>query len=141
MIDALINLVDALIQLFLAVWHVAIGILSMVATPPVLPMLLWVAFWLFAVDWVRLRTILLKGGWVAVLLIGLMTILIWGAVAPPATGSHSVLGLQVSNFVGKTVYVTCLFFITALCGVLQLTGCCEPVRRGPERAGQPPQEH
>ena len=139
MIDALVNLVDALIQLFLAIWQVVVGILGVMATPPVLPMLLWIAFWLFAVDWTRLRSILLKGGWVAILLIGLMVILIWGVVAPPPTGYHSVLGLHVSNFVGKTVYVTCLFFITALCGVLQLTGCCELVRRFPENAVQPPE--
>ncbi len=126
MVDALANLVAALLHLLAALWFFVVSVLAVVATSPVLPLALWVAFWLFAVDWTRVRELLLRGAWVAVLLILLVTILVWGVVAPPAAGYHSVLGVHVSNFVGKTVFVTCLVCIAALCGFLQLTGWCEP---------------
>ena len=35
--------------------------------------------------------------------IGLIAVLVWGVVAPPAEGVHNFLGLKLSNFVGKTV--------------------------------------
>lgn len=91
---------------------------------PLLPLLTWIGFWLFAVNWVRYRQVLLSGGWVGVVLIGLMTILIWGAIAPPPGGAHHILGLSLSNYVGKTVYVTSLFVIMLLCGSVQLSGAC-----------------
>ena len=43
----------------------------------------WIAFWVGAVNWVRLRNILLSGGWIGVVLIALMAVLVWGSIAPP----------------------------------------------------------
>ncbi|MEX2286939.1 MAG: hypothetical protein WD648_07615 [Planctomycetaceae bacterium] len=97
---------------------------------PYLPLVAWVVFWLFAVDWVRLWQILRwrSGGWVGLVLIGLLAVLVWGTVSPPEAGTHSFLGLSVSNYVGKTAYVTMLFCIMLLCGSIQLSGllgdCC-----------------
>jgi hypothetical protein len=34
------------------------------------------------------------------------------------------VGLSLSNYVGKTVYVTALVCIMFLCGSVQLSGCC-----------------
>ena len=53
-----------------------------------------------------------------------LTILVWGVVAPPELGAHNLQGLTVSNFVGKTVYVTAIVVITMLCGSVQLSGLC-----------------
>lgn len=92
---------------------------------PWTPLIAWVAFWTLAVNWVQLRTWLLKGGWIGLVLLGLATVLVWGVVAPPESGVHSLLGLKVSNFVGKTVYVTTLIVIMLLCGSTQLSGCCD----------------
>lgn len=91
---------------------------------PLLPLLAWIGFWLFAVNWVRLRQVLLSGGWIAMALMGLLAILIWGAISPPPDGAHHLLGLSLSNYVGKTVYVTSLFVIMLLCGSVQLSGAC-----------------
>lgn len=118
MLDVLTNAVTLLV----AVWHLAISLLALVM--PWTPLIGWLAFWLFAVDWVKLRAVLLQGGWIGVLAIGLMTILIWGLIAPPETGFHHLLGLTLSNFVGKTVYVTALLAIMFLCGSVQLSGAC-----------------
>lgn len=91
---------------------------------PLTPLVLWVAFWLFGVNWVKLRSVLLSGGAIGVLLIMFMAILTWGAIAPPESGRHAIVGLSLSNFVGKTVYVTALAVIALLCGSVQLAGLC-----------------
>ncbi len=89
-------------------------------------LVLWIAFWVGAVNWVRLRKILLEGGWTGIVLIGFMAVLVWGCIAPPEGGFHSILGLEVSNFVGKTVYVTGLICIMFICGSIQLAGNPRP---------------
>ena len=85
-----------------------------------LALALWILFWTMAVNWVRLRRILLSGGWIGLLLVALMTVLVWGSVAPPEGGTHYLLGLRVSNFIGKMVYVTGFVCIMLICGSVQL---------------------
>ena len=92
---------------------------------PWVPLFAWIVFWTFAVNWTRLYEIIRrKGGIVGVVLVGLVAILVWGSIAPPPQGRHFMPGLSVSNYVGKTVYVTMLTCIMFLCGSLQLSGCC-----------------
>jgi len=107
-------------KLLEAGWLVVMNLLVVVV--PWTPLIAWVAFWLLAVNWEKLYPVLAKGAIIGVLLIGLMMILIWGLIAPPADGMHHLFGLNPSNFVGKTVYVTILFTIMALCGSVQLSG-------------------
>ncbi len=90
---------------------------------PWTPLLAWIVFWLFAVNWTRLRETLAKGGWVGLVLIGVVMVLIWGSIAPGA-GTSDFFGLHVSNFVEKTVYVSGLYVIMFLAGALQLSGFC-----------------
>ena len=93
---------------------------------PWFPLAVWIGFWLCAVNWARLREVLIsKGGLLGLLLIGAVWVLIWGEVAPPPDGSHHILGLSVSNYVGKLVYVTAMFCLMFLCGSVQLSGCCQ----------------
>jgi len=91
---------------------------------PWIPLVVWICFWMFAVNWVKLREVLLQGAGIGVFLIGLMMIMVWGVVAPPVDGYHEILGLELSNFVGKAVYVTALFCIMFLSGAVQLSGSC-----------------
>ncbi len=116
LLDSLLNLLEALVEVL-----AALG--AMIA--PWWPLIAWVAFWLLAVNWIKLRRTLLDGGWIGVVLIGLMMVLVWGIVAPPPDGAHSLLGLKVSNFVGKTMYVTGLLVIMLLCGSAQLSGAVD----------------
>jgi hypothetical protein len=111
--DSLVNVFQALLQL-LATLALTIG--------PWWPLIAWIAFWTFAVNWVRLREFLLAGGWIGVLLIAVLMVLVWGIVSPPAEGAHHLLGLNVTNFVGKFMYVTALLVIMLLCGSVQLSG-------------------
>lgn len=85
-----------------------------------LALALWILFWVGAVNWVRLRRILLSGGWIGVLFVALMTVLVWGSIAPPEGGTHYLLGLSVSNYFGKMVYVTGFLCIMLICGSVQL---------------------
>lgn len=116
LLDSLLNLVEALLQVFAAL---------AAAIAPWWPLIAWVAFWLLAVNWVKLRRTLLDGGWIGVALLALMMVLVWGIVSPPAEGAHHLLGLKVSNFVGKTMYVTGLLVIMLLCGSVQLSGAVD----------------
>jgi len=124
----MLNLIDSLKHLFLALWELLASIGYLIL--PVVPLLLWIAFWTFAVDWVKLRAFLLKGGWISLVLLALVAVLVWGMVAPPEDGFHYILGKQLSNFVGKFVYVTGLVCIMLLSGAVQLAGvfgeCCPP---------------
>ncbi|MBX3437167.1 MAG: hypothetical protein KF861_06735 [Planctomycetaceae bacterium] len=116
------ELFDALWALLGALYDVVVALVAVVV--PWTPLIAWVAFWSLAVNWVNLRRVLLSGGWVGVLLIMLMAVLGWGSIAPPESGRHVMLGLTLSNFVGKTVYVTALAVIALLCGSMQLSGLC-----------------
>jgi len=89
------------------------------------PLAAWVIFWMFAVNWVKTRDVLVhKGGWVGVLLLAVVWIIVWGVIAPPASGYYDLFGLHINNFVGKTVYVTGLLCLMLLAGAAQLAGVC-----------------
>lgn len=112
-----------------SLWNVVVAVaqllLELVAfIAPWAPLIAWIAFWLLAVNWKKLYPILMDGGLVGVVLIALMAILVWSVISEPADGYHHLYGLQVSNIVGKTVYVTCLTVIAFLCGTVQLSGAC-----------------
>lgn len=126
------DLLTNLQNLLVAGWDVVISLLVLVL--PWTPLVAWVAFWLLAVNWVKLRDVMLRGGWIGVVLMGLVMVLVWSVVAPPASGSHHLFGLNVSNFVGKTVYVTALLTIMFLCGSVQLSGACGTLAQFPEDA-------
>lgn len=129
-------LLDNFLQLVGALWGLLTSLVDLLA--PWLPLAAWCGFWTFGVDWTRLRRILLQGGWIGLLLIGLVMILVWGTVAPPAGGRHVILTLSLSNFVGKTVYTTTLFVLMFLCGSVQLSGCCGNLCSFPE---DEPEDH
>jgi hypothetical protein len=80
----------------------------------------WILFWVGAVNWVRLRRVLLAGGWIGVVFVALLTVLVWGSVAPPEGGYHYLLGLRVGNYIGKIVYVTGFLCIMLISGSVQL---------------------
>ena len=129
------NLIDSLIQLFQVLFDLVISLGGVIL--PWLPLIAWVAFWLLAVDWSKLRGQMVRGGFLAVVLIGLMMILVWGTAAPPADGSHHMLGLKLSNYVGKTVYVTMLLSVMFLCGSVQLSGSVDRFLNFPEDSPEP----
>lgn len=118
------ELLISLSDLVVAAWSLLKAVSGLLL--PWFPLAVWIGFWLCAVNWNKLREVLVsKGGLLGVLLIGAIWVLIWGVVAPPESGSHYFFGLTLSNFVGKLVYVTALFCLMFLCGSVQLSGCCQ----------------
>ncbi len=115
------SIVEALGQIIFSLQQIISSIASVVLTAPVFPVLCWTVFWLLAVDWVRLRQILLKGGWLGVMLIGFVMVVVWQQISP---GSQAVLGLELDGYIEKLVYVTALLSLMFVCGAVQLTGCC-----------------
>jgi hypothetical protein len=114
------NLADSLYQLVIALGELILALGALLVR--YLPLAAWIAYWTFGVNWVRFRRVLLDGGWVGVVLLALVAILVWGTISPPASGTHSFLGLALNNLVGKTVLVTTLICIMFLCGSVQLSG-------------------
>ena len=111
----------ALSQVIYSVWELVLALLAILL--PWTPLAAWIVFWLFAVNWVKLRPTLARGGWVGLVLIGAIMVLVWGSISS-GSGSFDFFGLRISNFVEKTVYVSGLFVLMFLAGALQLSGCC-----------------
>jgi hypothetical protein len=134
-IDAMHSLDQSLLQLLTALGDVIVALGALLL--PFIPLVVWVAYWLFGVNWAKLRVVLLQGGWIGLLLIGFVVVLIWGTVSPPQSGYHHFLGLTVGNFVGKTMLVTTLICIMFLCGSVQLSGFCGSWCQFDEPAAEP----
>lgn len=116
------NLFTALADLIIAAKDVLISLVVLLL--PWITLFAWVLFWSFGVDWQKLRLILRNGGWIGVVLIGIVAVLVWGTVSPPPLGHYDLLGLRISNYVGKTVYVSGLICLMLLAGSVQLSGAC-----------------
>lgn len=132
------QLLDSLLQFLQAGWDVLRSVFGLIEPNLGLFVFLaaWIAYWLFAANWLELRRVLLGGGWVGLVLLGLVAVLVWGSVHPPVTMpdmKHNILGLKLSNYVGKTVYVTGAMCIMLICGSIQLSGLAgrTPVEESP----------
>ena len=128
--DALFDLFGSLVDVFRSLLDVVINLVRVVR--PWLPLLGWVGFWTFAVNWSKAFPILRRGGISGVLLLMFVAVLVWGAVAPPSEGKHLLLGLSLSNHAGKFIYVTMLTCIALLCGSAQLSGAFGRLGEFPE---------
>jgi hypothetical protein len=78
---------------------------------------LWGLWWLLAVDWGKMVPTLKQGTWVALLLLGLATVLIWGSLQP---APRSVFGYELFNFTGKAVVIALLYAVAIAAGAIQL---------------------
>lgn len=47
-----------------------------------IPLLVWMAFWLFAVNWKKVWPILSEGAWAPVVLLGFLSALVWAQLSP-----------------------------------------------------------
>lgn len=83
----------------------------------VIAVLLWMVYWLCAVDWNSVWPILARGGWVPCVLLGLMAATVWSRLAP---GPCQCLGiLTVPNFWGQLGSVATLMALALFAGWLQ----------------------
>jgi hypothetical protein len=137
--DALFDLFSSLINVLWSLLDVVVNLVRVIL--PWLPLLAWVGFWTFAVNWAKAFPILRRGGFIGILLLMFVTVLVWGAVAPPVNGKHMMLGLSVSNYAGKFIYVTMLTCIALLCGSAQLSGAFGRLGEFPEEPAEDDHGH
>ena len=128
--DALFDLFSSLINVIWSLLDVVVNLVRVIL--PWLPLLAWVGFWTFTVSLAKAFPILRRGGFIGILLLMFVTVIVWGAVAPPVNGKHLMLGLSVSNYAGKFIYVTMLTCIALLCGSAQLSGAFGRLGEFPE---------
>ena len=137
--DALFDLFSSLINVLWSLLDVVVNLVRVIL--PWLPLLAWVGFWTFAVNWAKVFPILRRGGFFGILLLMFVTVIVWGAVAPPVNGKHLMLGLSVSNYAGKFIYVTMLTCIALLCGSAQLSGAFGRLGEFPEEPAEDDHGH
>ena len=137
--DAVWDLFSSLINVFGSLLDVVVNLSRLIL--PWLPLLAWMGFWTFAVNWAKALPILRRGGIVGVLLLMFVAVLVWGAVAPPMDGKHFMMGLTVSNYAGKFIYVTMLTCIALLCGSAQLSGAFGRLGLFPDEPSEDEHDH
>jgi hypothetical protein len=77
----------------------------------------WLAWWLCAVNWEKVWEVLARGGWLVVLLLGVLAALAWSQLDP---GPCSFLGiLTIGSFWWQLGAVGLLIGATLFCGWLQ----------------------
>jgi hypothetical protein len=80
------------------------------------PALLWVVFWVWAVDWRKLWPLLGQGGWVPLGLLMLAAALAWSQLDP---GPSQRLGVGLPNFWWQLGVVAFVVATALFCGWLQ----------------------
>lgn len=137
--EALFNLVISLVDVFQALLNLVVSVVLVLI--PWLPLLGWLAFFSLAVNWAKAYPILRRGGILGVLLLMVVAVLVWGSVAPPEGGKHYLLGMAVSNFTGKFIYVTMLTCMALMCGSAQLSGAFGSLADFPEAPAEDDHGH
>lgn len=118
--DALLDLLSSLLNVLQSLRDVVVNLVRVVL--PWLPLFAWLAFWSLAVNWVKAFDVIRRGGYIGIVLLMVVAVMVWAAVAPPVDGVHSLFGLKLSNHAGKFVYVTVLTCMAFLCGSAQMSG-------------------
>jgi CBS domain containing-hemolysin-like protein len=80
-------------------------------------LIVWIAWWLWGVNWAKAWGVLAKGGWVVVVLLTVVAALSWAALAP---SNVYLLGLfPIANFWWQLGAVTLIVLLALFCGWLQ----------------------
>jgi hypothetical protein len=77
---------ERLVEVFQSLWAfvVALGRLLADVLPHVLGLLLWIIFWLWAVNWKKVWPVLAQGAWAPAVLLLVMAALAWSRMVPGA---------------------------------------------------------
>jgi hypothetical protein len=109
------ELLYTLWRLVINLWELAL-LLGQSAASHLL-LVVWIAWWLFAVNWRKAWPTLRDGAWAPLVLLMLISALVWSRVAP--TGCDC-LGFVLPNFWWQLLGVAGVVCLTLLCGWLQL---------------------
>jgi hypothetical protein len=110
-------LIDALVQLFVALGNVVWELVLLLA--PLALLITWIAWWLWAVNWRKAWLVLREGAWVPVVLLIVLSARVWASLAP---SDCSCLGfVTIGNFWWQLGGVGAIAALTLFCGWLQVT--------------------
>jgi hypothetical protein len=80
-------------------------------------LIVWIVWWLWAVNWQRTWHFLARGAWVPLVLLMIMAALVWSRLAPP---EYDFVGLTATaNFWWQLLGVGLLVGLAMFCGWLQ----------------------
>lgn len=113
------ELLNSLIELVLALVGVAFALLTLLK--PVLPLLVWMAFWYLAVDWKRLRSTLGAGGWVVPVLVAAFVVAVRIATAESATVKMPFGPATLSPTVAAVAWTSLMAALAMICGAAQIS--------------------
>lgn len=97
-----------------------------------IPILLWIAFWFFCVNWRKAWPVLAEGGWAPLVLLMCISAEVWSRVAPSSCNCLRVV--TITNFWWQLGSVCTLVAIALICGWVQTLTSYAP----PELALEPP---
>jgi hypothetical protein len=80
-------------------------------------LIIWIVWWLLAVNWKRCGAALRAGGWAPVVLLGLVAALVWSRFQP--VGCSCPGFVVIPNFWWQLGYVALLIALALFCGWLQ----------------------
>ena len=86
--------------------------------PFLIPWTIWIVWWQWLVDWKPLLATLKQGGWIGLVLIGMASVLVSGALYPV---EQHVLGIPLPNYWAKFTIVVAMTVVMIGCGTLQLS--------------------
>lgn len=109
------TLLQTLEQLFGALGQLVVQLLSLAIHWVFL--LLWLTWWLLAVNWQKAWPVLRAGGWAPVVVLALVAALTWSRLQPVPSECLGVV--TVPTFWWQLGYVTMLIVVALFCGWLQ----------------------
>ena len=131
---------DTLLQFLWLAFRLVMAVLRFAV--PWLPVLAWVAWWLWGVNWRRLWPTLRQGAWAPILLLAFLVALVWTFVSP---GPYTLLGLTLPGFWWQAAAVVLLLVLAACCGWVQVVyGWCPqeaPLQVAPAQSQEHHHDH
>lgn len=80
------------------------------------PVIAWIGWWLFLVDWRSVWPAVLRGGWAALALLAAGGALVWNASNP---GPVEIVGWVGEGYLGKLWVSLAVAFSAVFCGLIQ----------------------
>ena len=112
---------DQLVPIFQSLWQIVIILGDLVVQLLALAMhwsllIVWVAWWLLAVNWTKTWQVLARGAWAPLVLLMLVSALVWSRIAP---GDYNLGLATIPNFWWQFGAVGLLVCLAFFCGWLQ----------------------
>jgi hypothetical protein len=109
------DLAHSFVQLLIALGHVAGDLLALAAGW--LLLIVWLVWWLWAVNWRRIWPVLAQGAWMPVVLLLVVAAIVWSQISPSTITLFGAVPL--GNFWWQLGAVALLAGLALFCGWLQ----------------------